>query len=121
MGVELGSTDVTLRCNLVTLSNENGSTIMEDYSAGHISTEEAKELIITLKSELESDNLKLHPGVSYRHLLVWTGGNREIETTPPHDISGKQIETHFPSGDGSQKLNELIEKIQRNFKRSPCK
>ncbi len=80
MGVELGTTDVTLRCNLVTLSTENGSTIMEDYSAGHISTEEARELILDLKSELEEDNLKLHPGVSYRHLLVWSGGNKDIYT-----------------------------------------
>jgi len=110
MGVELGPNDVTLRCNLVTLAPQNGSVIMEDYSAGHISTEEAKELILDLKSELEDDNIKLHPGVSYRHLLVWSGGNKDIETTPPHDISGKDIATHLPRGEGSQKLNELIEK-----------
>lgn len=119
MGVQLGKSDVTLRCNLVTLSTENGSTIMEDYSAGHISTEEAKELILDLKSELEEDNLKLHPGVSYRHLLVWTDGNKDIETTPPHDISGKDIETHMPSGEGSEKLNELILKSREILKDHP--
>lgn len=119
MGVQLGTSDVTLRCNLVTLASENGSTVMEDYSAGHISTEEAKELILDLKNELEEDNLKLHPGVSYRHLLVWTGGNKDIETTPPHDISGKDIETHMPSGEGSQKLNELILKSREILKDHP--
>jgi len=116
MGVELGTTDVTLRCNLVTLATENGITIMEDYSAGHISTEEARELILDLKSELEEDNLKLHPGVSYRHLLVWSGGNKDIHTTPPHDISGKDIATHLPSGEGAQKLNELIERSREILK-----
>ncbi|MGB3728629.1 MAG: cofactor-independent phosphoglycerate mutase [Thermodesulfobacteriota bacterium] len=110
MGVSLGTTDVTLRCNLVTLAGEGESRVMEDYSAGHITTEEATELILDLKKELEEDNLKLHPGVSYRHLLVWSSGNKEIVTTPPHDISGKNIETHFPSGEGAQKLKELIEK-----------
>ncbi len=119
MGVELGATDVTLRCNLVTLASENGSTIMEDYSAGHISTEEAKELILDLKAELEEENLTLHPGVSYRHLLVWSGGNKDINTTPPHDISGKDIATHLPSGEGSQKLIELIEKSRRILKDHP--
>ena len=119
MGVELGPTDVTLRCNLVTLATDNESTIMEDYSAGHISTEEARELILDLKSELEEDNFKLHPGVSYRHLLVWTDGNKNVETTPPHDISGKDVTSHIPSGDGSEKLNELIQKSREILKDHP--
>jgi len=119
MGVELGPTDVTLRCNLVTLSEDNGHTIMEDYSAGHITTEEAEQIINDIKRELEEDNLKLHPGVSYRHLLVWTGGNKEIVTTPPHDISGKEIAAYFPSGEGSQKLKALIDKSRDILKDHP--
>lgn len=119
MGVELGPTDVTLRCNLVTLADDNGHTIMEDYSAGHITTEDAEQIINDLKSELEEDNLKLHPGVSYRHLLVWSGGNKEIVTTPPHDISGKEITSYFPSGEGSQKLKELIDKSRDILKDHP--
>jgi len=119
MGVELGATDVTLRCNLVTLATQNSSVIMEDYSAGHISTEEARVLILDLKNELEEDNLKLHPGVSYRHLLVWSGGNKDVSTTPPHDISGKDIATHLPSGQGSQKLIDLIEKSRDILKDHP--
>jgi 2,3-bisphosphoglycerate-independent phosphoglycerate mutase len=119
MGVELGATDVTLRCNLVTLAPQNGSVIMEDYSAGHISTEEARVLILDLKKELEEENLTLHPGVSYRHLLVWSEGNKDVSTTPPHDISGKDIATHLPSGEGSQKLIELIEKSRDILKDHP--
>ena len=119
MGVKLGPTDVTLRCNLVTLADDNGHTIMEDYSAGHITTEDAEQIINDLKSELEEDNLKLHPGVSYRHLLVWSGGNKEIVTTPPHDISGKEINSYFPSGEGSQKLKELIDKSRDILKDHP--
>ncbi len=119
MGVQLGPTDVTLRCNLVTLADENGITVMEDYSSGHITTEEATELILDLKKELEEDNIKLHPGVSYRHLLVWSGGNKDIVTTPPHDISGKNIEAHFPNGEGSEKLNELIEKSRNILRDHP--
>ncbi len=119
MGVELGPSDVTLRCNLVTLSENNGETIMHDYSAGHISTEEAAELINHLKSGLEEDILKLFPGISYRHLLVWTGGNTDIQTTPPHDISDKPISTYMPSGNGAEKLIELIIKSREVLKSHP--
>jgi 2,3-bisphosphoglycerate-independent phosphoglycerate mutase len=119
IGVPLGETDVTLRCNLVTLTSKNGAEIMEDYSAGHISTEEAREIILDLKKELEEEGLTFHPGVSYRHLLVWSGGNMDIQTTPPHDISGKEIATYMPSGKGTEKLNELIEKSKQILKNHP--
>jgi 2,3-bisphosphoglycerate-independent phosphoglycerate mutase len=119
IGVPLGENDVTLRCNLVTLTSKNGAEIMEDYSAGHISTEEAREIILDLKKELEEEGLTFHPGVSYRHLLVWTGGNMDIQTTPPHDISGKEIASHMPSGKGTEKLNELIEKSKQILKNHP--
>jgi len=119
IGVPLGENDVTLRCNLVTLTSKNGAEIMEDYSAGHISTEEAREIILDLKKELEEEGLTLHPGVSYRHLLVWTGGNMDIRTTPPHDISGKEIASYMPSGKGTEKLNELIEKSKQILKNHP--
>ena len=110
IGVDLESSDVALRCNLVTLIEENGKTIMGDYSAGHITTEEAREIILDLKEELEEENIKFFPGVSYRHLLVWSNGNVNIKTTPPHDISGKEISTYIPQGEGTDKLNELIER-----------
>lgn len=119
IGVELGPTDVTLRCNLVTLKNQNGSTIMEDYSADHITTEEANEIIKDIKKELDEENFIFHPGVSYRHLLVWKNGNKDINTTPPHDISGKEVNFYLPSGEGTNKLNELIEKSKEILKDHP--
>ncbi|MGI9535041.1 MAG: cofactor-independent phosphoglycerate mutase [Thermodesulfobacteriota bacterium] len=119
IGVSLKPTDVTLRCNLVTLKDENGKTIMEDYSAGHITTSEAHEILIDIKNELEQDGLIFHPGVSYRHLLVWENGNKDIKTTPPHDISEKVIDDYIPSGPGTDKLNELIIKSQLILKDHP--
>ncbi len=119
IGVPLVENDVTLRCNLVTLAPGNKSEIMEDYSAGHITTEEAREIILDLKKELEEEGLTLHPGVSYRHLLVWSGGNMDIKTTPPHDISGKAIGDYLPTGDGTEKLNRLITRSQEILKNHP--
>ncbi len=119
IGVPLGEKDVTLRCNLVTLAQNGGETIMEDYSAGHITTEEARELILDLKKELEEENFTFHPGVSYRHLLVWAGGNKDIHTTPPHDISGKPIGAYIPTGAGKEILNRMIEKSREILKDHP--
>lgn len=119
IGVELGENDVALRCNLVTISSENGSEIMDDYSAGHISDEEAEELINTINEELGGENIKFYSGVSYRHLVVWTGGNKDIQTTPPHDISGKEISAYLPEGDGTSKLVELIERSKEILKGHP--
>ena len=119
IGVELFPGDVTLRCNLVTLGKEDENTIMADYSAGHITTEEATELINTVKNELDEEGMIFHPGISYRHLLVWSGGNKDVTTTPPHDISGKSIDPHIPAGAGSEKLIELIIKSREVLKDHP--
>ena len=119
IGVNLKPGDVTLRCNLVTTREENNKTIMEDYSAGHITTPEAHEILRDIKKELEEDGLTFHPGVSYRHLLVWENGNRDIETTPPHDIPGKAIDEYIPSGAGTDKLNELITKSRKILEDHP--
>jgi 2,3-bisphosphoglycerate-independent phosphoglycerate mutase len=79
IGVELGPDDVAFRCNLVTLrltggrstaSGKGRRALMEDFSAGHITTEEARLLIEEIDSKLGSDHLRFYPGVSYRHLMV---------------------------------------------------
>ncbi len=119
IGVELFPGDVTLRCNLVTLGKEDENTIMADYSAGHITTEEATELINAVKKELDEEGMIFHPGISYRHLLVWSGGNKDVTTTPPHDISGKSIDPHIPAGAGSEKLIKLIIKSREVLKDHP--
>jgi 2,3-bisphosphoglycerate-independent phosphoglycerate mutase len=112
IGVKLGERDIAFRCNLVTLSGEAESVCMEDYSAGHISTDDAQVLINALKQELDSHNITFYRGVSYRHLVVWKNGTDKMQTTPPHDITGKNISSYLPQGDGARKLLELMEKAK---------
>lgn len=99
IGVDLKSTDIAIRCNIVTVSEEDvpyeQKTIV-DHSASEISTKEASILLEAVKAELESDRYHFYLGTSYRHLLVWDGGS-VVELTPPHDILGKEIDTYLPS------------------------
>ena len=119
IGVTLGETDVTVRCNLVTLAEKNGQTFMEDYSAGHITDDDAACIIEDLKKEIDGKEFSLSQGVSYRHLLLWREGNSDIRTTPPHDISGKEIGPWLPSGEGTEKLLSLMEKSREILKDHP--
>ncbi len=90
MGIRLEPADVAFRCNLVTIEEgDGGVSRMGDYSAGHISTPEAHELVAALQEAVQGSPLKLYPGVSYRHLLLWPGGREDLRTTPPHDITGE--------------------------------
>ncbi|AKB53134.1 MULTISPECIES: cofactor-independent phosphoglycerate mutase [Methanosarcina] len=107
MGVALASDDVAFRCNLVTI--EHGR--IKDYSAGHISSEEAKILVETLDAELGNGELSFYPGISYRHLLVAKNNlGAEAECTPPHDITGKKIEEYLPEGKEGDFFSDLIKK-----------
>ena len=119
MGVALGPEDVAFRCNLVTLGLEGESLVMEDYSAGHISTGEAKELIASLAQELGNETFQFYPGISYRHLVVWRGGVDKMVLTPPHDISDKPVAPHLPRGEGSKALIELMTNAQMLLKVHP--
>jgi 2,3-bisphosphoglycerate-independent phosphoglycerate mutase len=106
MGVPLGKDDVAFRCNLITV-NDN---IIADYSAGHITSEEAKVLIETIDRELGSDKFRFYPGISYRHLMVAAGGTgANAECTPPHDVVGEDREQHMPRGEGSGVLCEMTD------------
>ncbi len=91
LGISMRPEDVAFRCNLVTLKRVGQDLIMEDYSAGHISTEEARILIEDLNRELANDKLELFCGRSYRHILLWRGGPEGLRTFPPHDLLGKNI------------------------------
>lgn len=92
MNVQLALDEVAMRCNLVTLEADGqGVMTMGDYSAGHISTAEAHQLIASLQPALSGLPLRLYPGVSYRHLLVWSRGRIDMDTTPPHDITGEPV------------------------------
>ena len=113
MGVALGPADVAFRLNLVTLGEGPCGEIMEDFSAGHITTEEARQLLLFLQENLGSREFEFFPGVSYRHLLVWRAGRDDLQFTPPHDISGQPIGAFLPSGDGAPVLMDLAAKARR--------
>ena len=117
IGVSLGPDDVAFRCNLVTLkvagsgsaAEHRRAFLMEDFSAGHISTSEARTLIEEIGSKLGTEQIRFYPGVSYRHLMVWKGGKDRIDCTPPHDIQDKNIQDYLPRGEGDDIINELME------------
>lgn len=112
MGVELGANDVAFRMNLVTLTPHGGKVFMEDFSAGHIGSEESHQLVATLQQYLGDQNFEFYPGVGYRHLLVWRNGRDGMTATPPHDISGKTILDYLPAGDGAAELINLMNSSQ---------
>ncbi|MHB8908325.1 MAG: cofactor-independent phosphoglycerate mutase [Syntrophales bacterium] len=113
MGISLSPEDVAFRCNLVTLSGDE-DPLMEDFTAGHISSEEAKQIITDLDIALGSDVFRFCPGVGYRHLLVWKGGESELTVTPPHDITGKAVNAYLPRGPGAEQVNRLMH-LAREF------
>ena len=103
--IELAADDWVFRCNLVTVIDGE----MVDYSAGHISTQEAEVLIAALQEKLGTASLRFHPGVGYRHLLVIKGQPFKVQTVPPHDISGLPVKGHLPKGANSAMLNDLMD------------
>jgi 2,3-bisphosphoglycerate-independent phosphoglycerate mutase len=121
MGVRLAPQDVAFRLNLVTLSGKDASVFMEDYSAGHITTEEAREMILDLAKALGTEEYNFFPGVSYRHLLVWRKGVKSLslKTTPPHDISGKDVSSYLPQGEGQGEVRGLMEEGRRLLENHP--
>ena len=114
MGVKLGPADVAFRCNLVTQTPGRGGVVMGDFSAGHISTEEAQEIIADIEKILGSEEFSFYPGVSYRHLLIWHNGKKglSLKTTPPHDITGKEIAEHLPAGEGQEEILGLMDRAR---------
>ena len=111
IGIDLAPDEYAIRCNFVTLSDEEtyADKSMVDYCAGDISTAEAAELIRDLAKRLP-EGVKLYPGVSYRHCLVWKNPAEDIgELTPPHDISGRKITTHLPDPEKAGVLLRLME------------
>lgn len=106
LGISLEDSDISFRCNLVSLSEEKEyrDRRMLDYSAGEISTGEALSLVGALRPVLEDENFSLVPGTSYRHILVWKDGGRGVCCTPPHDITGEIVGPHLPQGRESEML-----------------
>jgi 2,3-bisphosphoglycerate-independent phosphoglycerate mutase len=109
-GIALGPEDWAIRCNLVTVEDQQ----MRDFTAGHISTEEARRLLATAQEHLGSERLEFVPGVSYRNLLLYRGTgqpapfSRDTRATPPHDLTDKTVLDDYPRGPGSDLLNQLM-------------
>jgi len=110
-GIALGTDEVVFRCNLVSVKDgPSGGLIMHDYSAGHITTEEAAVLIRDLAAHPAFKKTRLFPGVSYRHLMVAKSGS-DWKTVPPHDIMGQAIVKHAPSDHQWQEWFDVARKI----------
>jgi 2,3-bisphosphoglycerate-independent phosphoglycerate mutase len=115
LGVELEQGDVAFRCNLVHLSLEEPNPRMVDFTAGHISTEKARCLLQALQQAMGGAEIRFYPGVSYRHLMVWKNGPTRLRTVPPHDITGQEIESYLPQGEGAEKLIHWMRSSQRTL------
>ena len=122
LGIELSETDVTYRCNLVTLSDEEGleNKTMLDYSAGEITSEEGAALISVLQEKFGSKTIEFFAGVSYRHCLVLRDADTGAELIPPHDITNRALnEGYLPKGTNSDLINEITEYSIKAFKDHP--
>ena len=110
IGVVLEPGDLALRCNLICVEGEQ----IKNHSAGHISNEEAHELIDYLNEQLGSEEIVFHKGVSYRNLLVVKGGSKQLDCTPPHDVPGQAFAQHLVKATAdeaqntAEQLNALI-------------
>lgn len=110
-GIELEPQDWCVRCNLVTVEDQT----MKSFTAGHISSEEARQLLETAQAQTQDPRLEFIPGVSYRNLLMVRPGDgppapfsHDTRTTPPHDLSDKSVAEDFPRGPGSSLLAQLM-------------
>lgn len=122
IGVNLRDDDVTLRCNIVTLSDEENyeDKTMVDYSAGDISSEEAAELISAVQQVFGNDIYTYYSGVSYRHCLVVHGGTVELgNMTPPHDISGRVVGEYLSKHENAVELIAMMKKSYDVLKDHP--
>jgi 2,3-bisphosphoglycerate-independent phosphoglycerate mutase len=125
-GITLGPDDFAVRCNLVTIVDQ----VMRDFTAGHISTEEAASLLETAQEKIAGDPkyagaLEFRPGVSYRNLLIWRGAQlpapftMETRTRAPHDLTDKSVLDDFPRGPGSDVLTDLMSASVEVFRDHP--
>ena len=121
IGVDMADTDVAIRCNLVTLSDEPRyeDRSMVDYSSGELDTATAAALIDYLKANLSLEGMDLYSGVSYRHCLIWHNGNSDISFTPPHDISGRKIADYLPKGEYGELFLQLQKRSAELLKDHP--
>jgi len=105
LGIPMETTDAVFRANLVSTDGDK----MVDSSAGHVTTEEARELIAAVNEKLSTGAIKFYPGVSYRHIMVWSRGSDGVHCTAPYKIHDQPFREYLPQGDGDSKLSSMIE------------
>ncbi len=105
MGIPLEAKDVAFRCSLISSDGEN----LIDYSAGHISTEDARPIIALANEKLGTRQITLFPGVSYRHIMRWQNGPVDVRSHPPHENMGKRLADILPEGEQEGRLRAFIE------------
>ena len=122
MGVDLADDDIAVRCNLVTLSDDEPyeRKTMVDYSAGEISNAEAKTLIEFIQSKLGGHGIDFYNGVSYRHCMVKHHASLGTDLTPPHDISDKCVDGHLPKGLYGEEMLAMMKKSYELLKDHPA-
>ena len=117
MGIPIDEGEVVFRCNLVAVRDGR----MWDYSAGHIGTDEAQQLISALNESLGDDRVHFYPGVSYRHICKIKGREDTLQAAciPPHDIPGKPVDEFMPGGPGSNLLRDLMARSEAVLRDHP--
>lgn len=122
IGIDMKDTDISFRCNLVTVSDEENfeDRTLVDYCADDISTADAKVLVEYLAEHFDNEEFKLYNGVSYRHCLIWDNGTLDVGTlTPPHDITGRKVTEYIPSHPNAEKLYSMMKKSYELLKDHP--
>ncbi len=104
-GVEMAPDEIAFRCNLITVAKG----LIQDHSAGHITTPEARQIIEDIGRQLGQDGRRFFTGTSYRHLLIWKNGPADLATTPPHDVLGQPVSKHLPQGKRQAEVLKLME------------
>ena len=123
IGIDMKPTDVSFRCNLVTLSDEAeySEKNMVDYCSDDISSEEAAELIAFIQEKMGTDEFRFYSGVSYRHCLIWSNGTLDVGTlTPPHDITGRKITEYLGVNKNGEKLLNMMKRSYDLLKDHPA-
>ncbi len=115
LGITAAPGEIIFRCNLITVTDG----VLEDYSAGHISTEEARALMRAVGEALGRPGLHFYPGMSYRHLLVIEGDYGKAACRPPHDVVGTPLAQVMPAGPGAEELIRIIEASEEVLRDHP--
>ncbi len=121
MGIEMLPTDVSFRCNIITLegSGPYEELIIKDHSSGDITNEEAAVLINHVNEVFGNEKIQFYPGVSYRHAMIVKNGSTDYDLTPPHDVLTQKVGNNLPKGEGAEFITEMMKKSYDLLKDHP--